>query len=97
MVKYYKNFAMLKGIKNLVIYFVLLIISLNVLSILQALWVNIGNIKTGGQFLNLIYSGFVFVSFLLLILISFYFLIRCMFSIFQIIKSAFINLVGRIK
>lgn len=88
---------MLKGIKNLVIYFVLLIISLNVLSILQSLWVNIGNIKTGGQFLNLIYSGFVFISFLLLILISFYFLTRCVFSIFQILKSVFINLGGRIK
>ncbi len=88
---------MLKGIKNLVIYFVLLIISLNVLSILQSLWVNIGNIKTGGQFLNLIYSGFVFISFLLLILISFYFLTRCVFSVFQILKSVFINLVGRIK
>lgn len=97
MVNYYKNFAMLKGIKNLVIYFVLLIISLNVLSILQSFWVNIGNIKTGGQFLNLIYSVFVFISFLLLILISFYFLTRCVFSIFQILKSVFINLVGRIK
>jgi hypothetical protein len=56
MVNYYKTLHA-EGIKNLVIYFVLLIISLNVLSILQALWVNIGNIKTGGQFLNLIYSG----------------------------------------
>ena len=88
---------MIKAIKNLVIYLVLLIISLNVLVILQALWVNMGWVKDEKQVLGIIYSGFLFISFLLIALLSFYFLTRCIFSIFQIIKNVFTNFISKIK
>ncbi len=80
---------MLKAIKNLSIYLVLLIIALNVLAILQALWVNIGWMKDEKQVLGIIYSGFLLICFLLIAMLSFYFLIRFLFFSFQIVKGIF--------
>lgn len=88
---------MLKAIKNLSIYLVLLIIALNVLAILQTLWVNIGWIKDQKQVLGIIYSGFLLICFLLITMLSFYFLIRCLFFSFQIVKDIFRILVNKIK
>lgn len=83
---------MLKAIKNLIIYFLLLTLSLNVIWLLQVLFNNIGRLRNQEQILGMFYSGFVFISFLLMVLLSFYFFIRCTFCIFQIIKVCLIKL-----
>lgn len=89
----YKSIV-LKAIKNFIIYLVLLVVSLNVTIFLQSLWNNgevIKEVKVSGIF----YSGLTFISFLLTALLSFYFFIRAIFCILQIIKSAFVILADK--
>ncbi len=89
----YKS-IILKAIKNFIIYLVLLVVSLNITVFLQSLW-NIGELIKEVKVSEIFYSGLIFISFLLTALLSFYFFIRAIFCILQIIKSAFVILVGK--
>lgn len=89
----YKSIA-LKAIKNFIIYLVLLVVSLNITVFLRSLWNN-GEIIKEVKVLGIFYSGLIFISFLLTTLLSFYFFIRAIFYILQIIKSAIVILAGK--
>jgi hypothetical protein len=78
-------------------YFALLFTSLNGIVFIQSLWNDREWIMGDKQLLGLFYSGFLFISFLLIALLSFYFFIRCIHSLFLIIKSVFIPFISNGK
>ena len=63
--------------------------SLNVIRFLQTLFNDMNWLKQEKEIFGILYSGLIFIVFLLTVLLSFHFLIKCLFNIFGIVKEIF--------